>query len=141
MKNRENGLSAKAMILNIVIVILAFILLVTGAVAIGEIHDNFKSYKMDESSFAYAMRKEAYGDMVRYYYQNCGTGDEEQRNLQEYYGVAKYYEAAFFYKIYVESGDMVRAERQQEFMNAAAEQMGDFAFVKDKIDAKLQIAE
>lgn len=141
MKNRENGLSAKAMILNVVIVILAFILLVTCVVAIGEIKDNFNSYQVDESSFAYAMGKESYGDMVRYYYQNCGTGDEEQRNLQEYYGVAKYYEAAFFYKLYVESGDVTRADAQRELMNAAAEQMGDFAFVKDKIDAKLQIAE
>lgn len=141
MKNRESNLSAKSMVLNTIIVVLVFLLLIVGGVAIGEISDNFGTYKLDEGSFSYPLNRESYGEMLRNYYQNCEAGEEDNRSLQEYYGVAKYYEAAFFYRLYEESGDTERAEKQRELMEDAEAQMGDFAFVAENIKEKLQIAE
>lgn len=133
MKNRD----VRVTVLNIVIVILAIILLVLVSITVETVREpDYISYN-GEYTFIYCMEDENYGNMARYYYQNCGSARKEDAELQEYYGVAKYFEAAFFHKAHMEAGDTVRADKYKAAMDAAAAQMGEFAFVADKIDKQL----
>ena len=75
-------------------------------------------------------------DNIRFILIVCVEGD-----LGEYYGVAKYFEAASYYKIYQESGDTVRANYQKEKMDAALEEMGDLSAEAERIKEKLDISE
>lgn len=79
--------------------------------------------------------------MVRLYYENEENNVKEEEDLGEYYGVAKYFEAASYYKIYQESGDMVRANHQKEKMETALEEMGDLSAEAERIKEKLDISE
>ena len=68
--------------------------------------------------------------MVTMYYTNVAEGKENVKELQEYYGVARYFEAASEYKMYTEAGKDEMAEEALNVMEAAYVQMGDFSMVK-----------
>ena len=131
----------KIYILNVIIVVAAICLVITIGQTIEEIHWIASYSDVSEDSFMYALEDEDYGYMVEMYYRNCGISGKEDKKLKEYYGVAKYYEAAFLYRVYLEEGATEQAKGQKDAMDAAVVQMGDFAFVKAKIDAKLGLAE
>ena len=84
---------------------------------------------------------EDYAAMVRSYHENIGEGFEGNAEMKEYYGVAKYFEAASLYKVYLETGDTARAERERNRMDAAYEEMGEWNIVKPDIHAKLGLAQ
>lgn len=138
-KYKEQMKDVKLLVLNIVIIVLAIVMCVVLGMAVEEVQYAFSDYEISESSFLYNMEQERYGDMVEDYYQNCGSFHEEEKKMREYYGVAKYYEAAFFYKIYAENGDVERAQKYAAEMENATTQMGDFSFTEEKIDQKLGI--
>lgn len=98
-------------------------------------------YSYSEDSFYYRLVDGDYASMVTMYYENKANDREEDENLEEYYGVAKYFEAASYYKIYNEIGDTVRANFQREKMQAALEEMGDLAGEEQRIKEKLDISE
>ena len=129
----------KVTILNLIIIILAVVLVMALANTLVETYDAFNgySYAHDEDDFIWRLEYEDYADLVRYYYNNCGSNGKEEKNLQEYYNLAKYFEAAFHHKIYAESGDTVRAEKYKTVMNETKAELGEFAFVTEKIDRKL----
>lgn len=130
----------KLMILNIVIIVLVFLMVILLKLTAEELYYVFSDYKYVEDSFVYAMEEENYGRMIEYSDENLGSLGKEDRKLREYYGVAKYYEAAFYYKMYTEAGDTIRAGEQRILMEAAMEQMGDFAFKAGEIDEILKPA-
>lgn len=136
-KLNEQTSKKKLVVLNILLVVAACCLVIMACQVVEEILWELTYSDVSESSILYALEDEEYGRMVEMYYSNCGVDGEEDKALQEYYGVAKYYEAAFFYKLYLEDGDEEAAKAQKEAMDAAAMQMGDFSFVKEKIDTKL----
>ena len=128
----------KLIILNIVIGVLVFFLLITGTYALEEFSYEFDNgYK--EESFLYRIKDERYHEMVRMYHENEAYGKKFGEEGQEYYAIARYYEAASFYKAFSEAGDTERMERYLDKMKEAEEDMGAMAFVKDKIDEKLGI--
>jgi len=92
----------------------------------------------DEDSFYWRMNDEDYPSMVSMYYTNVAKGKENVRELQEYYGVARYFEAAADYKMYIEAGENELAQEALMRMEDAYEQMGDFSMIKEKIDARLE---
>ena len=77
--------------------------------------------------------------MVQMYHRNVALGKGEEKELQEYYAVARYYEAASYYKIYLEKNDEDRRTKEFEKMQEAFSQMGDFSFVRDKIHKVLEL--
>lgn len=127
------------LILNIVIVILAVIFVMALSGAVMEIHSTLSDYSYDEDSFIYRIEDEYYANLVHMYYDNCGSDGKEEKSMREYYDLAKYFEAAFHYKIYVESGDTVRAEKYKTVMDEAAARMGEFAFVTEMMEEKLKL--
>ena len=53
--------------------------------------------------------------------------------------MAKYYEAASFYKAFSTVGDTGRAAQEKQKMDAAYEEMGGWQIAKEAIDAELLI--
>lgn len=133
MKSRD----IRTIVLNIVIVALVFLNIIIGGVAIDEVRSFLRTYREDESSFLYALYAEDYNLMLDYYYQNCGSDGKEDKKLQEYYDIAKYYEAAFYHKIHEDAGDEARAGKYQAIMDEISARAGEFAFALEDIDEKL----
>lgn len=124
-------------ILNIIIAGLVILLVVITGSVMEEA--SYSHYSYDEDSFYWCLESEDYSRMISMYYTNLAEGKEHDKNLQEYYGVAKYFEAASDYKLYLQSGEKDRAERFLNEMEEAYAQMGEFSVVKNKIDRKLGI--
>ncbi len=131
----------KLRVMNIVIIVLAIIMAIALMRAVGEFYDIFTGYYTEEYTFIHSMENEEYGRMVEAYHDNCRKGYGDKEELQEYYAVARYYEAAFYYKMYLEADDVERMEVRKIAMEDAYTQMGDFAFVKESIDRQLGLAE
>ena len=137
-KIKQKRQDIKIIILNVVIGVLVFFLLITGIYALEEFSYEFDNgYK--EDIFLYRIKDERYNEMVRMYHENEAYGKEFDEEGQEYYAIAKYYEAASFYKAFSEAGDTERMERYLDKMEDAEEDMGAMSFTKDKIDEKLGI--
>lgn len=131
--------SIKNLVMNLVVIVLAIILVITLIFAGRELYDAFQPWMVKEYTFMYEIEGGRYGNIVDSYHRNVGSKGKEQKGYEEYYGVAKYYEAAFFYKMYEDAGDTDRAEKHKEAMAAAAAQMGDFAYLTEDINTKLGI--
>lgn len=137
-KIKQKKQDIKIVVLNVVIGVLVLFLLITGVYALEEFSYEFDNgYK--EDSFLYRIKDERFNEMVRMYHENEAYGKKFGEEGQEYYAIAKYYEAASFYKAFSEAGDTERTERYLSKMEAAADDMGAMAFTKDKIDEKLGI--
>ena len=105
---------------------------------IESVHSTFL-WHSDEKDFYHAIESGDYGRTVEYYYRNIQSGCEGDAELKEYYGVAKYYEAASLYKAYLKAGNTEQAEKYQERMNAALNEMGEWMIVKEPIHEQLGI--
>ena len=125
----------KLFVLDIIIAGLTVFLMVMIGFAVEEA--TYSHYTYDENNFYWRLESEEYASMVNMYYLNVAEGKGDARELQEYYGVAKYFEAATDYKMYLEAGETERANEALADMEEAYVQMGDFSMVKEKIHAKL----
>lgn len=76
-----------------------------------------------------------YDRLVEAYHTNVAQEVRESKAMKECYAVAKYYEAAFTYKAYLETGDEQRAQREKQKMNDAYEEMGNWNVVAEDIRA------
>lgn len=127
----------KLLVLDIIIAGLTVFLMFMVGFAVEEMSYSYHTY--DEDNFYWKLESEDYSGMVNMYYMNVAEGKGDAKELQEYYGVARYFEAAADYKMYVEAGETALAEHALSDMEEAYVQMGDFSMVKRKIDAKLGI--
>ncbi len=96
-------------------------------------------YPMNEQSFAYALREEKYLQLATDYRTNRHEDAEDKEELQEYYAVAEYFRAASLYHAYEEAENDSMSQMYKAKAKYAAQNMGDFADFKDKIDLKLGI--
>jgi len=135
---KKQSKQPKLFVLDIIVAGLTICLLFMIGFAVEEASYSYHAY--DENSFYWQMESEDYASMVTMYYNNVAVGKEKAKELQEYYGVAKYFEAASAYKMYVEAGETKLAQEALADMEVAYKQMGDFYMVKDRIDAKLGLA-
>lgn len=122
--------------LNILIVLLGILFVVVVFSTVKEFLDLYDNgYSID--SF-YARTNDAdYAPLPEMYYINEAERVEANSQFQEYYGVAKYVEAASYYRMYSENNDMQRAEAYREKMEQALSQMGVYSSLSDQINTKL----
>ena len=128
-------------ILDSIVSILSVLLLIIIVSAVGELIDDYHYASNEERMFSYRMEEENYSEMVGMYYENVAAERGDNAALQEYYGVAKYFEAATNYKLYLDAGENQKAAVWKEKMDEAFKQMGDFAFVSENIQKKLGLVE
>lgn len=126
--------------LNVVIFFLVLILVLVVIITTKSFKD-VSTYHFDESSFSYDLGYKNYKGMVYKYYQNKNMDYQVSREMQEYYGVARFYEAATIYKAYKTVGDAANSDFFQERMKQAEVEMGDWIVVKEDILKELEIEE
>ena len=132
---RQQGI---LLIMKGVIGVLCIILLASTAVMIENLHDAFTN-RISESTLRSRVEYGNYAPLVDHYHQNVAAGITGNKEEKEYYGVAKYYEAASFYKAFSTVGDTGRAAREKQKMDDAYEEMGGWQIAKEAIDAELFI--
>lgn len=94
-----------------------------------------------ESSFAYRLEDGRYGSMVEYYHENVANHVKDEEGMEEYYAAARFYEAALYYKAFLNAGDEERASRYADKMKEAQEELGSLAGFDKKILKQLEITE
>lgn len=140
MKNkiREGRQNMVILIMNIAIVALSILMVISGFAAVGNLREDF-SFTYSEESMYYMVDSGDFYRMVEAYHRNTQEGSRGSSAMGEYYGVARYYEAASLYRAFLEAGDAERAERQKERMAEAREEMGSWAMVEEEIQTQLGI--
>lgn len=141
MKSKEKGgVKVVNWVLNIVIVVLSFFFVMTAGVMIEELYTAFAP-TYDEDNFYYDITDERFSRMVGGYHANVQAGFEGNADMKEYYGVAKYYEAASLYHAYTVAGNEELAMVFQQKMEQAEEEMGSWSITKEPINKQLGIEE
>ena len=134
---RQQGI---LLIMKGVIGALCIVLFASVGVMIENLHDAFYN-RISENALRSRVEYGNYALLVDHYHQNVAAGAAGNADEKEYYGVAKYYEAASFYKAFSTAGDTERAAREKQKMDAAYEEMGGWQIAKEAIDAELGIDE
>lgn len=142
MKNRVSNGANKIVIwiMNIVIIVLSLVLFVMIFLVIAEFHQAFNRERSTDS-FGYHMTAEEYFQLVPTYYSNTAYGYEPDAETAEYYGVAKYFEAALIYNAYMETGNEEMEQVYKEKMQAAKPEMGGWDMAIPSIHKQLGIEE
>lgn len=126
------------LILDIVIGIFS-VLLVGAVVFTVKMINEDVNFHYDVESFYYRLQDENYSNMVEMYHMNEEAGVKSDAELEQYYGIAKYFEAASYYRAYQEAGEMEQMKKYEAQMKNAEKEMGQLEFVSDQIDEKLGI--
>ena len=137
-KIREMRQNVIIMVMNIVIVVIGIIMVICGFVATSNLYGRYSMPNTDRSMY-YCINGGDFERMVSMYHQNVQAGFGDDRRMQEYYGVAEYYEAASFYKVFLDAGDTARAEREKAKMDTALVRMGGWSIVEQEVRAQLGI--
>lgn len=122
--------------MNMVIVILCVVLFFGGVKMVQELVYVF-SRPGAVSFMEMDIAAENYVPLVDLYHDDVVYGGFVGDRKQEYYGVAKYFEAASMYRAFSETGDVERAAREADKMNAAYEEMGSWNIAADSIREQL----
>ncbi|MBQ8822081.1 MAG: hypothetical protein IJZ82_05525 [Lachnospiraceae bacterium] len=125
-------------ILTIVMIMECLLIVITVAKFWVELTYDYTWYE-NEDALLYEMEDERYGWLLCNYYTNLYGGYEASGNMEECYGVAKYFEAALWYNAYEAVGDTQQVSVYAEKMSEAYEEMGDYQFLEEKIKAKLNM--
>lgn len=128
------------LLLDIIIGLLCVITVGAGAFAIFSFGENY-SYSYEADSFYWRLEDEDFARMVEMYYANEAAGVEADEEMQQYYGVAKYFEAASYYKAYQEAQDLKNMELYYDKMESAMLEMNELDFLGETICKKLKISD
>ena len=101
--------------------------------------DYYKDYHPKEESFLYALEDGDYSRMVEMMYRNEVAGVETSEIYEECYAIARYYEAATYYKAYKNAGDIPRASEKKELMKKQIALMGELSGYAEDIDKMLEL--
>jgi len=123
------------LLLDILLVLLCIALVGSAIFAVSSLHDSL-DLAYDADSFYYRLSDGDYAAMVELYYSNESIGAKADGELQQYYAIARFYEAACWYKAYEGRSETARylADMQQ-----AESDMGSLAFVAEDIRGALEI--
>lgn len=128
----------KNIIANIIIVILCIVVVITGVSAIRSYNDTMNGYFGKESSLIDELQ---WGDFEGLLERAARVEVNNQKlsvNGKECIAVAKYYDAAVYYKMYVENNEAEKAEKKLQIMEEQREAAGELEYLTDEIDEMLR---
>ena len=125
-------------LLDVIIGVLCVLIVGSGAFAVSMFNENF-GYSYDSDAFYWRLEDENFSQMVEMCYANEAAGVEADEELEQYYGVARYFEAASYYKMYQDADDSEQMNKYLERMENAKTLMGELSFLSEKIHEKLDI--
>lgn len=137
-KLREARQNVIILVMNIVIVVMCVVMIICACTAVSALYEDF-SAPYDERTMFYRIDYGDFHNMVELYHTNVQSGVEGNSTMKEYYGVAKYFQAASFYKAFLETGDTERADREKAKMEAALVEMGSWDIVENEINELLGV--
>lgn len=123
-------------LLNILIVLIGILFVVVVFSTVKEFLDlSDTGYSIE--SFYSRTNEADYAPLPEMYYINDAEQVETNTQFKEYYSIAKYVEAASYYRIYSENNDMQRAKVYREKMEQALSQMGVYSSLSNQINTQL----
>lgn len=124
-------------VLNIGIVFMIFLVILAVCMNIGtyqeEMHAGWNSARFLDN-----IKNEDFNYCVEGYYKNQMNGYKANRELEECYGVAQYFEASYWYRVYDVTGQTKKAEEAVKKRKTARAAMGSLSVVADHIDEILE---
>ena len=130
---RNKSLSAH--LLDGVITLLCIALVGAAIFAVSSLRDSL-DLNYDADSFYYRLSDGDFGAMVEMYYSNESMGAKADEELRQYYAIARFYEAAIWYRAY--AGQPEAADYLAK-MDEARGAMGELSFVAEDIRSQLKI--
>ena len=125
-------------VLNIAIVIAAFIFIVEASVLkqSGEYanKDMAEEYAGEMGVFEYKLRHKAYGEILKSYFTDRMYSMEAPEELSATYLVASYANTAFLNRIYQEKADKKNMAACDIKMEDIRSELGEYAYTADEID-------
>ena len=121
------------------IAILAFFIILFTGMGIFETIDALRYYTIREDSMIYALEDNRYGDLVSQYHQNMALDVKSSETMKECYAIARYYEAALDYKLALLQNDPALAQKAEQRMETAANDMGALSYAEADINSLLEI--
>lgn len=135
---KKKKFSLSVLLLNIAIGIAGFMVFLMVLTVISE-NTIEKVYYNKAGSFVYRLNDGDYNRMVQYYHENEGKDIEITSELREFYALARFYEAAVYYKGFQSTGDTARAAAYAEKMKAAERDLGELSGTQKKVLKLLEI--
>ncbi|NCB94349.1 MAG: hypothetical protein EOM40_17585 [Clostridia bacterium] len=134
MRNRKRKKhSWKIIGLDIAIAVMTVLIVVTGLAVMGT-YDDATSYRWETSRFLNTIKENDYLYCIEGYYANEMHDYKADGELQECYGVSRYFEASYWYEVYENVGDTKKAREALETKEKAKEKTGSLSAVTDRID-------
>lgn len=130
-------MKTKNIVMNLVIGALAVVFAAALFSFCREMIDYGRTYTYKEQNFLYSLEEKNYTRMVEMMYDNETAGVLLTPTYKECYAIARYYEAATYYKAYLEAGDEVRAAGKKEIMNEQLSYMGELSYAAEDIKKEL----
>lgn len=135
----KTGVSGKNLLLNGIVILLCVILFSQVVTFIREASGYMKAYETEEETLIQSVSIGNYERLVENVYRNEALGAPVTGDMPELYAAAYYYEAAMLYNAHKKAGNAKQAEEKYAQMQAYEGQLGDYAFVKEEIQAFLGI--
>ena len=132
-----NKKSPVNIVLDIVIALLCLAFVLAVVFALDMYRESF-AWSYDADSFYYRLSDGDFGAMVEMYYYNESNNVKPDEELEMYYGVAKYFEAASWYKVYSEAGDSQWTAVYRQAMDEAEADMGSLNMLAEDICLALE---
>ena len=123
-------------LLNVLMVLMAFVLLVSVVRLASEMRSAFVRDRYN--SMEYPLREGDYGEMVENYYRWHYDVDPFSTPNEEEYHVAAYADAAFRHQLFEAVGDEDMAERTWQEMEEARTKTGSLSISADEVDRLLE---
>ena len=129
----------KNLVMNLCIGFLSFVFVVSLFFLGQEVMSYHTNYYPEEDSFLYSLQQQEYAYMVEMMYRNQAANVKTNTTYEECYAVAKYYEAATYYKAYKLDGNQELAEDKKEMMDEQLLRMGELSYAAEDINTILGI--
>lgn len=84
------------------------------------------------------VRYDDFANLLGDYYTDMTTGAHTNTEIEEYYGVARYYEAMLWHRAYTETSDQERAAEELKKAEEAYEEMGSWNLLAESIEKILE---
>lgn len=141
--NNKERLGMQRLVLRLmkILIIVLSIALVLGIVTAINNFTDVTDTGFDAELMEYYIAEGNYERLIEAYHTNVAQEVRAGEAMEECCGVARYYEAAFYYKAYLETGDEQRAQREKQKMNDAYEAMGSWNIVAEDIRSEIGLAD
>ncbi len=143
MNNKQQKKKAKKtpfmIITSIIIAILGVTLVLVAFVEIYGMKSREEVHVVPTRNLMSELSREDFDNLLNDYYNSNDNLETDDKERQECFAVARYYQYALQFKVFSSSGDCVRASKYRSLMTKEIDNMGDLVSYKTAIEEQLCI--